>query len=42
MYQSDIEYKFDMKPEEFQGLIDNVDSDVEGGLIGGKLLITMR
>lgn len=38
MYRADIEYKFDMKPSAYQGLIDNVDRDltfaieVEGGL----------
>ena len=38
VYRSDIEYKFDMKPDGFQGLIDNVDRDmtfaieVEGGI----------
>ena len=38
VYRADIEYKFDMKPSAYQGLIDNVDRDltfaieVEGGL----------
>lgn len=43
VYRSDIEYKFDMKPEGFQGLIDNVDRDmtfaieVEGGIDRRKI-----
>ena len=42
-YRSDIEYKFDMKPDGFQGLIDNVDRDmtfaieVEGGIDRRKI-----
>jgi hypothetical protein len=43
VYRSDIEYKFDMRPEGFQGLIDNVDRDmtfaieVEGGIDRSKI-----
>ena len=43
VYRSDIEYKFDMKPEGFQSLIDNVDRDmtfaieVEGGIDRRKI-----
>ena len=43
VYRSDIEYKFDMKPEGFQGLINNVDRDmtfaieVEGGIDRSKI-----
>lgn len=43
VYRSDIEYKFDMKPEGFQGLIDNVDRvmtfaiEVEGGIDRRKI-----
>lgn len=43
VYRSDIEYKFDMKPEGFQGLIENVDRDmtfaieVEGGIDRRKI-----
>jgi DNA polymerase epsilon subunit 1 len=43
VYRSDIEYKFDMKPEGFQSLIDNVDRDmtfaieVEGGMDRRKI-----
>ncbi|KAL3782437.1 hypothetical protein HJC23_006010 [Cyclotella cryptica] len=43
VYRSDIEYKFDMKPEGFQRLIDNVDRDmtfaieVEGGIDRRKI-----
>lgn len=43
VYRSDIEYKFDMKPEGFQSLIDNVDRDmtfaieVEGGVDRRKI-----
>ena len=43
VYRSDIEYKFDMKPEGFQGLIDNIDRDmtfaieVEGGIDRRKI-----
>ena len=43
VYRSDIEYKFDMNPAGFQGLIDNVDRDmtlaieVEGGMDRRKI-----
>jgi len=43
VYRSDIEYKFDLKPEGFQGLIDNVDRvmtfaiEVEGGIDRRKI-----
>ena len=43
VYRSDIEYKFDLKPEGFQGLINNVDRDmtfaieVEGGIDRRKI-----
>ena len=43
VYRSDIEYKFDMNPAGFQGLIDNVDRDmtfaieVEGGIDRRKI-----
>ncbi|EED94471.1 DNA polymerase [Thalassiosira pseudonana CCMP1335] len=43
VYRSDIEYKFDTKPEGFQSLIDNVDRDmtfaieVEGGIDRRKI-----
>jgi len=43
VYRSDIEYKFEMKPEGFQSLIDNVDRDmtfaieVEGGMDRRKI-----
>ena len=43
VYRSDIEYKFDMKPEGFQNLIDNVDRvmtfaiEVEGGIDRRKI-----
>ena len=43
VYRSDIEYKFDMIPSGFQGLIDNVDRDmtfaieVEGGIDKTKI-----
>jgi DNA polymerase epsilon subunit 1 len=44
VYRSDIEYKFELKPTAFQGLIDNVDRDltfaieVEGGLDRSKIV----
>ena len=43
VYRSDVEYKFDLKSDAFQGLIDNVDRDlafaieVEGGLEKNKI-----
>ena len=43
VYRSDIEYKFDMNPDGFQGLINNVDRDmtfaieVEGGIDRRKI-----
>eukprot|EP00571_Detonula_confervacea_P015151 CAMPEP_0172308022 /NCGR_PEP_ID=MMETSP1058-20130122/8746_1 /TAXON_ID=83371 /ORGANISM="Detonula confervacea, Strain CCMP 353" /LENGTH=2557 /DNA_ID=CAMNT_0013020353 /DNA_START=95 /DNA_END=7768 /DNA_ORIENTATION=- len=43
VYRSDLEYKFDLKPEGFQGLIENVDRDmtfaieVEGGIDRRKI-----
>ena len=48
VYRSDDEYKFDLKYDSFQGLIDNVDRalafviEVEGGLDKNKLEIETK